>query len=529
MSRRQKIWNSLERGKNFGSRGASSDHSDLVYLFCLSEWPIGRIAVIRRGENTLTTKFVVLLFGLLALGIPFAVGTSNILNHFYLQGSYLFDSGLLAHLMTHRDSGEPLPLILGNGSFYQFHVSPIFWLLAELSDKIPLSPPQFFASFVGTAQALLAAGVYWALVGPVGLHSRAGVALAALLAIAFSNSGLAIAILRYPHFEVLIAAAAVLFLVALSEERYALASLFLVLALLTREDAGFHLASLLATILVIRRCQGSESKSERIMLVFLSVAALYSVMAMALQRWAFPDDSSFTRIYAGEPPFAHVTSQLLITRLLGWSIFRSYAMLPAGLCILWAIIRRNPSLAIGYISTLPWLAIHLVAISPLAGTLSSYYAFPLLVASFWPLFGTLEARHVKALGRTREAVIGFAVLIAATFTAIGAQQNPNHVSFSATFALPPSPAAQRAVAEAVASLTAAQPALGIFLVSDGIASLAPDAFAQRQSFWFAQAQRADTVAYFEENFQTAEARCVAQEANELSPNFGDGVTDQAAA
>ena len=210
----------------------------------------------------------------------------------------------------------------------------------------------------------------------------------------------------------------------------------MLLALLTREDAGFHIAILLAVILTIRRWQGLEREGERAKLGFLAIAALYSVTAMALQCWAFPDQSSFARIYAGEPAFTHVTPQLLMTRLLGWSIYRSYALWPAAVCVLWVARRSNPTLAAGYISTLPWLAIHLVAVSALAGTLSSYYAFPLLVASFWPLLGALETKRAAALGRRGEAVIGFATLIAASFTAIAAQHNPNHVSFAGTFAPP---------------------------------------------------------------------------------------------
>jgi hypothetical protein len=201
------------------------------------------------------------------------------------------------------------------------------------------------------------------------------------------------------------------------------------LALLTREDAGFHIATFLAAILTIRRSQGLECKRERAVFAFLSIAAFYSVTAMALQRWAFPDHSSFARIYAGDPSFAHVTPQLLITRLLGWSIYRSYALVPGAVCVLWAVMRRNPILAAGYISTLPWLAVHLVAVSALAGTLSSDYAFPLLVASFWPLLGALETKRTAALGHRGEAVIGFGILIAVSFTAVAAQHNPNRVSF----------------------------------------------------------------------------------------------------
>jgi hypothetical protein len=460
----------------------------------------------------LVARLPILFFGLIALGLPFAIGASNILNHFYRDGAYLYDSGLLAYLMTHPGLGEPLPRVLGHGSFYALHVSPIFLVFAEIASLLPLTPPQFFAAFIGATQALLAAGVFWAVVGPLGFQGVAGAALAALLAVCFASSGLPVAIIRYPHFEVLIAAATIVFLVALQQERYGLASIFLLLALLTREDAGLHVATLLAVILIIQRWQGLEQKGRRAMVTFLALAALYSVAAIVLQRWASPEQSSFARIYAGEPPFSHVTPQLVITRLVGWFIYRSYALLPAAICVLWAILRRNPILAAGYISTLPWLALHLIAVSALAGTLSSYYAFPLLVASFWPLLGGLERRCGDGFRQRREAVSGFAILIAASFTAIGAQHNPNGVSLAETFAPPPSAAKQRALTEAVENLIAAGPALGIFLLDDGIASLAPDAFAQAQSFWFAQAPQTDTLAYFGESFQAPEARRRGREA-----------------
>lgn len=468
--------------------------------------------LVSKAETPVAAKLPVLFFGMIAVVVPFAIGAANILNHFCRFGAYLFDSGLLAYLMTHPDLAEPLPRVLGGGTFYALHVSPIFLLLSEFARLSPLTPPQFFAAFMGIAQALLAAGVFWALVGPIGLRTITGAALAALLAIGFSNSGLAIAILRYPHFEVLVAAAAILFLVALHEERYIPASLFLVVALLTREDAGFHIAILLAAILACRRWRGVERKGEGAMLAFLAVVTFYSVAAMALQHWAFPDHSSFTRIYAGNPPFTHVTPQLLATRLLGWWIYRSYALLPAAVCIIWSVMRRNLTFAAGYISTLPWLAIHLAAVSGLAGTLSSYYAFPLLVASFWPLLGALETERSAVLGCRSEAVIGFGTLIAASFTAISAQHNPNQVSFAQTFARPPSAAAQHALTEAVANLNAARPALGIFLIGDGIASIAPDAFAESDTFWFAHKPRIDTVAYFGGGFQAAEAKSRASNA-----------------
>jgi hypothetical protein len=452
------------------------------------------------------TKPAILFFGLIATVIPFALGVASILNHFYRQGAYLLDSGLLAYLMTQPDPSLPLPRSLGGGSFYAIHVVPIFSILGQLARLVPLTPPQFFAAFIGLCQALLAGGVFWALVGPIGLRRVSGIAFAALLAIAFANSGLAIAILRYPHFEILIVAAAILLLVALHEGRIALAVLFLALALVTREDAGFHVALLLAAILATQRRMGVVTKTDRPMLVLLALAFLYSAIAFAAQHWAFPDRSSFTRIYVGDPTFAHVTPSLIVERLVGWATFRTYAILPGAVALSWAILRRNPLLAAGYVSTAPWLLIHLLAVSELAGTLSSYYAFPLLIASFWPVLGVLRGSRIAGPLKQLEAVLGFGLMIAASFTALSVQQNPNGVGLADMFAPPPSLASARAVAEAVTTLAEAQQELGPLFVDGGIASLAPDAFAGSAVFWTGAKFTPDTIVYFSSGFKADAAR-----------------------
>ena len=89
--------------------------------------------LVSKVETPVGAKLPILFFGMIALVVPFAVGTENILNHFYRFGAYLFDSGLLAYLMAHTSLAESLPRVLGGGSFYALHVSPIFLLLSELA------------------------------------------------------------------------------------------------------------------------------------------------------------------------------------------------------------------------------------------------------------------------------------------------------------------------------------------------------------------------------------------------------------
>jgi hypothetical protein len=79
------------------------------------------------------------------------------------------------------------------------------------------------------------------------------------------------------------------------------------------------------------------------------------------------------------------------------------------------------------------------------------------------------------------------------------------VSFAATFAPPPSLAAMRSVAQAVAGLSDAQGALGTILVDNGVASLAPDGFARAQAFWDEAPPGIDTIVFFADGFEAGAA------------------------
>jgi hypothetical protein len=136
---------------------------------------------------------------MLAIGIPFVAFANLVLFHFYTRGSFVLDSGLLASLMWRSDAALTQPSILGGGSFFGTHVSLLFLPAVALSWCLPFSMPQFFAGFVGFSHALLALAVFWLLVEGFGLRRGAGPWIAALAALGFAFSGLAIAIARYPH------------------------------------------------------------------------------------------------------------------------------------------------------------------------------------------------------------------------------------------------------------------------------------------------------------------------------------------
>ncbi len=441
----------------------------------------------------------------LAVGIPFVAFTNLLLFHFYVRGSFVLDTGLLASLIWHTDLALTQPASTGGGSYFATHVSPLFWLLSAISRMLPLSMPQFFAVFIGLSHALLALPVFWLLVQGFRLRDGVGPWIAALLAIGFAFSGLSLAIVRYPHFETLIPAFFLLFAAAKVFGRSRLALCFFVLGLATREDAGFHYAALLVLLVAWRRVRGVSLRQQRADCAWALSALLYAVAAMAIQRFLFPGTSAFTRVYLGVPPLAHLTTDLLVERLHALVVGRPYVVYPMLGAALWALLARQALIVLGFVASLPWLLIHLMAKAPLAGTLASYYAFPFLLALGWPLvaaMGTGGARPAEF----RIPVSAFAGLLLLSFIPAIGLHDPGRLPLPAAFVSPPTYARQTSTDGAVAALSAARPTLGRLFVGNGIAALAPNAFTRDEVPFLegdgndAPGAQPDTVAFLSDGY-----------------------------
>jgi hypothetical protein len=432
------------------------------------------------------------LLGVLAAAPAFVGYADVVLNHFYRYGAVLLDTGLLADLAWHRPLALPGTWLLGNQSFFAVHIAPLFVLLSALSWLVPATMAQWFALFTGVAQALPAVAVYWFLVSEYRMRRGWRIALAAGLAVVFSFNGLAIAQVRYPHFEILLAASMMLFLVAWWRERLAAASLFFVLCLICREDAGFHVAAVLAVAVVLRRRDGVPLAAQRPALIFLGLGLLYSFAALLIGMELASGPSSLARVYLGTPPFAHLTALLVATRALGLVIVRTYIFLPALVAIVWAAMTRNPYLLVGYIAFVPWTILHLLAKSDLAGTFSSYYGFPYLIAMFWPLIGW----RMRPAGPLWQPLLGFGVMILASFTALPMQHNPSHVPLFAGFLDPPSFAEQARVERAMSAIADRGASLGRVVAGDSVAALRPDSFRADETLWGGPHGDPDTLLYF---------------------------------
>src|ERR1700730_12555816 len=63
---------------------------------------------------------------MLAIGIPFVAFANLVLFHFYVRGSFVLDSGLLASLMWHSNAALTQPARPCGCSFFSTRVSPLF-------------------------------------------------------------------------------------------------------------------------------------------------------------------------------------------------------------------------------------------------------------------------------------------------------------------------------------------------------------------------------------------------------------------
>ena len=472
--------------------------------------PARWLAMIRENFPAALTA---VMLGVGVFVIPFLAYATNVLHVFYVTGSSFYDAGWSAYLIHDADFEIHNPLFADNGiSWFDQHISPLFILTSAIGHLVPLTRIQFYAAYIGISHALPGVAVFWLLVSGYRMTTPMRCGAAAFLALLFSFDGLALAIAQFPHFTMFIVGTGMMFLVALVLRHYAIATFFFLLCLATREDAGFHLFALLSLAFLLEWWRGTPWREQKRIAVFAACAFVYSTAVMAVQHALAGGHSLLNSEYLGNPPFAHLTVSLMVARFLGWMVFRHYFIVPAMVAIAWAIVRRNPYIALGYAAFVPWGLIHLAAARDLLGILPFYYAYPYMFASFWPLIGLLiEQRHT---GRTRsllEPVGGFALMTAASFVPSPYQHNPTNINLPADFFSPPSLARQTATDRAL-TLLAGAPQLGTQIVDQSVLALVPDRYRAGSLLSATPHARPDSVVYFAHGFSLARARKAAAEA-----------------
>jgi hypothetical protein len=280
-----------------------------------------------------------------------------------------------------------------------------------------------------------------------------------------------------------------------------------VVAIATREDVGLHAFGFLTVWATINWLRNVPWRRSAWILGFAAGGLAYSAVTLWLQHRAFPDSSSFVRIYLDNPPFSHLSVKIVTTRLQGWLWFHPAIILSAVAALLWSARARNPYIVAGYIACIPWAVLHLLAASDLAGLMVGYYAYPFLIAMVWPLLGVMILKRQEPALSIQEIppAIGMLAIIVLSLLPLGQDYNPGRIALPDAFLYPHSSQQRSRTDRAIAALVAARPVLGRLVVDNSVAALLPLAFARTEIAGWANAT-ADTVIFFADGFDAARLR-----------------------
>jgi hypothetical protein len=450
------------------------------------------------------------LAALIAAVVPGLAYANCILNHFYLQGAYFWDSGVVAGAIWRRDAWLTYPPLWPVGSLYAYHVMPLLSGLTLASRYLPIGLPGWFALVTGVGHAIPSIGVFWLLTQGLSHHTKSGLAVSVVLAVAVAFTGIPLATILFPHPEIILAGGLLLTVAAIALERYWIAGAYLVFTLLVREDAGFHAFSLIFLLMMANWVHGRPWREQQPLLILAAIGFLYSSGAVAFKQVVFPDQPSlFVGEYLGNPPFIDFSVHQVLLNVFGLPLYRGYVFWPAVAALVWAILSRNILILLGYLAFCPWLLLHLIASRDILNTLSGYYSFPFLVALIWPLAAVvIDARQRGVKADARSTLGGFTVMVALSFLGLANLWNPGGMDLWKNFTTPPSLTRERATDEALATLLAAEQSgaasrFGTLATDQSIYSLAPyslDAAAVVRAAEHAMPAgnaSIDTFAYFE--------------------------------
>lgn len=326
-----------------------------------------------------------------AFVVPFQLQYNYAINAFYAFGASYRDAGWFARLLW-RNTWE---LINPHdaASYLAIHFTSAFIPLTYLSHVLPTQPVEFYAAFIATTYAALALAMFYALCTCIRPATHRQIAALALVAVAFSFTGVVVQGTQLLHYEYLIPAGIIAFLVSLASGRLGLATILLLLTLTIREDAGFHAAAILGLVAIIKAARYRSLSSIKAELAYFVLACAYSALAVWLTfllriEYKIPG-GAFTMIYSGAPPYAHLSWPLLSERLYSTFMGGLHCWAPLAVTMAWALRTRDPYLAVGFLANIPWFVLNWTAVWNGAGVLYSYYAFPFAVAMAWPVIAAL--------------------------------------------------------------------------------------------------------------------------------------------
>jgi hypothetical protein len=330
-----------------------------------------------------------------AVGSAMLVGLLSFdytINHFYKIGAPFWDSGHFAYYVAFSTEWPMSfhPAFAGDinapgGSFFAIHFQPIFYLTTALHHLLSFVPPAaYFSALQGAWLGLLAASCFIFLSNRLGT-TPASLVLTSLIAIVTALNGTILSTTGFPHIEIAIPALFFAFLGARGVGKNKIAFILLLMALSIREDAGLHIGAILALLALAQWVSGAGQVLVRANAATASICFVYSIVCFVGLRLFYQGDMSFlSHMYIGSPPFHHLNFDLIRTRIHVFLTDKAYAVWPVLFLLVAAALRRDILLLVAPVAVLPWLMVSLTAVSDMAGTLVSHYAFPTIFPIVWP-------------------------------------------------------------------------------------------------------------------------------------------------
>ena len=354
----------------------------------------------------------------LAFLIPAYLAYGFILNHFYLSGATFFDAGWFADLMWHKRLSLPNPPAVRfpgfpPASFYAIHVSPIFSVISATSFVLPFDRARLLALYIGISHGIMGFFMCAILLRWRREESFLKIAFAAVFSTVFALNGLGLSIITYPHFEIMFPGLALGFFCFLLERRFVHAALIGAIAMMVREDVGFHLSFLIFFLMVLNVHAGIPIRDQKPLYVSLVASFMYSVAMLLVQHFAFPGTNTFGWVY-GDPFLSGLTREVLTNRLTYILESKTYIWVPLALGLIGAVVFRSRVLLVGTVWCFPWLVLQILAANDIPGKLQAHYAFPAVLSVGWICVFVLLNPSVRR-GGTIMRVVFACLVLAATF------------------------------------------------------------------------------------------------------------------
>ncbi len=354
--------------------------------------------------NRIITTLQCLCF-VLSFAIPAIFVTNFTLNHFYVNGGYVYDSGWQAYLSTHAAHWPLANPSLVDGNFFNTHMSLIFYLYFMIYKLLSwigftLPPPVFFSITQGFWFGLLSLSAYGLFLPLQEKRRSIHIGLALILSLLALANGVSIAIMAFPHFEIGISASFIAFFSLWANRYYKLCYIPLICGLMIREDSGLHYGWAFILLAITFHFFEKNKKENYLSKYFLHLAILcfaYAAVIMTIQALFF-HSTMLSKIYLGSPPFHHVTWFFITHRLLLIMLTKSYIYVPLIISTVLAYRRRDFFQSLGFLFVIPWITFSFFAVAIGAGTLESYYAFLMPIALLWPAitYGLMKKSALSA-------------------------------------------------------------------------------------------------------------------------------------